>query len=131
MKTKYRISVILLSLSATAPVLADSIYDKCIDEVGTQHPEDTACGAAYLERIERKLNEVWQVTYGKFTGKAKNDLLLEQRAWIAYKDKSCELYRNDIFGTLGERIRYYGCRGAVIEDRVKELERYADTMDGY
>ncbi len=75
-----------------------------------------------LDRREAALNAVWKAAYADLDADAKKALLDEQRAWIAFKDKSCAAWTTGYFGREGQVIHFYTCRGAVIDERIDYLE---------
>lgn len=108
-------------LLLAAPAHADPDYDKCMESAVT-NPDFSACGSAMLDRREAALNAVWKAAYADLDADAKKALLDEQRAWIAFKDKSCAAWTTGYFGREGQVIHFYTCRGAVIDERIDYLE---------
>ncbi|MCL2161925.1 MAG: DUF1311 domain-containing protein [Betaproteobacteria bacterium] len=125
MKTLAFVIGLLFAALAAPPAWADALYDKCANTVG---PKD-ACPYEWHVRADRKLNEVWKSFYRSAEGQTKSDLLAEQRAWNAYKEKSCNFLRNDEWGRVGEVYHYHFCRIKVIEDRIQELQSYFSPSD--
>lgn len=132
-----RITLSALSMLALAaglgtapPALAqdeqEPEYGKCLDRA-TTNPQFSACGSALLERREAALNRVWKSTYASLDAAAKKALLDEQRAWIAYKNKSCSAFTTGYFGREGQVIHFYNCRSGVIYARIAYLK---DLVDG-
>lgn len=101
-------------------------YSRCLDRA-TTNPQFSACGGALLERREAALNRIWKSTYASLDTAAKKALLDEQRAWIAYKDKSCSAFTTGYFGREGQVIHFYNCRAGVIDARIAYLK---DLVDG-
>jgi len=113
------IGLLFVTLVAS-PAWADALYDKCAN---TEGPKDV-CTYEWHVRADSKLNEVWKSLYKNAEGQTKSDLLAEQRAWNAYKEKSCNFLRNGEWGQVGEARHYHLCRVKVIEDRIHELQSY-------
>jgi uncharacterized protein YecT (DUF1311 family) len=113
-----------LALAATvafaAPAQADEAYDACVDKART-NADFSACGNAMLERREAELNRVWKEVNRDLDAGVKKALLEEQRAWIAFKDKSCLPWTTGHFGREGQVIHFYTCRGEVIDARIGYL----------
>ncbi|MBV8794266.1 MAG: DUF1311 domain-containing protein [Hyphomicrobiales bacterium] len=99
---------------------ADEAYDACMKKAVT-NADFSECGGAYVKRADDALNAAWKQTYKLASGQTAKDLLAEEQAWIAYKEKSCLFYANSESGRQGQVIDFPGCRGAVIEQRTKEL----------
>ena len=110
--------------SAESHAQADEIYSKCMDDSDDTNLAWDACGFEWQGRVDHKLNEVWKTLYKNVKGKTKSDLLAEQRAWNAYKEKSCNFYRYGELGREGAVLDYHFCRVKVIEDRIRELQSY-------
>lgn len=113
----------LLALAGAA--VADDAYDKCIETSDGSNPAWSKCGAALLEREDVRLNEAWKRVFAQFDGRVRNELQEEQRAWIAFKEKSCLFFANGGFGREGQVLAFPTCRARIIAARTEELEEYA------
>jgi uncharacterized protein YecT (DUF1311 family) len=111
------LSLLLIGASAAR---ADEAYDACM-KTATSNVDFSQCGGAYVKRADDALNAAWKQTYKFATGQTAKDLLAEEQAWIAYKEKSCLLYANGERGREGEVIAFPACRGQVLEQRTKDL----------
>jgi uncharacterized protein YecT (DUF1311 family) len=109
----------LLLIGASA-ARADGAYDACVQKANT-NVDFSECGQAYLKRADDALNAAWKETYRLASDQTAKDLLAEEQAWIAYKEKSCLLYANGERGREGQVISFPACRGQVIEQRTKDL----------
>jgi uncharacterized protein YecT (DUF1311 family) len=108
----------------------DEQYDHCIDaNPNADNKEWTKCGVDFVDREEDRLTTTWKRVFGSTSGKTRGDLLAEQRAWIAFKEKSCLFYANGDFGREGMVLHFYACRGAVIADRRHALEAYGSFFN--
>lgn len=108
-------------LSAAPPSAADA-YTQCINGTST-NPEWAACGEAYLRRLDADLNEAWKKANASLYDEASRaQLLREQRAWLKFRDASCQFYANGSFGREGAVLHFYGCRAGVVEARVSDLD---------
>jgi uncharacterized protein YecT (DUF1311 family) len=99
---------------------ADAVYDACMKTANSNVDFDE-CGKAYLKRADDALNAAWKQIYRLASGQTAKDLLAEEQAWIAYKEKSCLFYANGESGREGQVISFPQCRGGVIEQRTKDL----------
>ncbi|HUZ33502.1 MAG TPA: lysozyme inhibitor LprI family protein [Xanthobacteraceae bacterium] len=108
----------------SAPALTVIEYDQCIDKPHATNADWQKCGMEFVRREEDGLNATWKRVYGNTSGQTKIDLLTEERAWIAFKDKSCRFYASDDWGREGSVLHFYTCRGGVIADRQHALEAY-------
>jgi len=111
------LSLFLLGAGAAR---ADAVYEACMRR-RIRTPDFDECGRAYLKRADDALNVAWKETYPLATGQTAKDLLAEEQAWIAYKEKSCLFYANGDKGREGQVIAFPARRGEVIEQRTKEL----------
>jgi uncharacterized protein YecT (DUF1311 family) len=111
------LSLLLIGASAAR---ADAVYDACMKTANSNF-DFSECGKAYLKRADDALNAAWKETYRLASDQTAKDLLAEEQAWIAYKEKSCLLYANGERGREGEVIAFPACRGQVIEERTKDL----------
>jgi uncharacterized protein YecT (DUF1311 family) len=111
------LSLLLIGASAAR---ADAVYDACMKTANSNF-DFSECGKAYLKRADDALNATWKETYRLASDQTTKDLLAEEQAWIAYKEKSCLLYANGERGREGEVIAFPACRGQVIEQRTKDL----------
>ncbi len=109
----------LLVIGADA-AQADGAYDSCVKTAKT-NVDFGECGKAYLKRADDALNAAWKETYRLASDQTAKDLLAEEQAWIAYKEKSCLLYANGERGREDQVIAFPACRGQVIEQRTKDL----------
>jgi uncharacterized protein YecT (DUF1311 family) len=99
---------------------ADAAFDACMKAAST-NVDFGECGGSYMKRADDALNAAWKKVYPLANGQSAKDLLAEEQAWIAYKDKSCLLYANGENGREGQVISYPACRAGVIEARARDL----------
>lgn len=113
-----------LLLLAAAPALADDAYDRCMDASDGSNPAWAACGDELVRREDARLNATWKRVFAETGDQTKKDLLAEQRAWNAFKERSCKFYANGEWGREGSVVHFMLCRAAVIAARTKDLEDY-------
>lgn len=118
-----------LSCLVAPAARADSRYDACVDAAGAVMPDLGDCGAAWVEREDRRLNAAWTILMTKVDADTKASLLAEQRAWIAFKDKACEFYVTGDYGQNGQMLDYPACRAEVIAQRTAALKAYGQSID--
>ena len=114
----------------TMPALADSRYDKCMDQSDGSNVAWGQCGGDWLKRADASLNQVWKKVYGSSEGQTKSDLLAEQRLWNSYKESSCSFYANGDWGREGQVLHFATCRAGIIESRTKQLREYGEFISG-
>jgi Uncharacterized protein conserved in bacteria len=118
--TRLAAAVLLWGLAAGSG-LADPTYDSCVN-AASSNADWSRCGGEFVQREDDKLNTVWKRVYALTDGQSKTDLLAEQRAWVAFKDKACQLYANGDYGREGQVLSYPSCLADVIADRTRQLE---------
>jgi len=120
-------SAAVLALSLATPALADQAYDACVSK-GQTDADYRECGGAWLERADADLNKMWKALHEITTPDTGKALLEEQRAWNAYKEKSCLFWASGEYGTMGSALSFPACRAAVIEARTTALGEYLDEL---
>jgi uncharacterized protein YecT (DUF1311 family) len=113
-----------LLLSLTGPATADDEYDRCINASDGTNTAWSTCGSELLKREDDKLNTTWKRVYEGLPVQTKADLLEEQRAWNAFKEKSCLFYANGDWGREGQVLHFPNCRASLIAERTATLEAY-------
>ena len=113
--------------SFTAPALADETYDACVQK-GMTDADYGDCGSAWLQRADAELNQMWHALREMMSEETKKVVLEEQRAWNAYKEKSCLFWASGEYGTMGSVLSYPPCRAGVIEARTAQLGQYLDDL---
>ena len=116
-------------VAMAAPAVADDAeYRKCSEKSDGTNVAYNACGDALLKRDDDRLNAAWKTALAAMPGDDSHKALVEeQRAWNAYKEKSCMIYATSDFGREGNVINYPTCRADVIEARTKYLKALKDN----
>jgi uncharacterized protein YecT (DUF1311 family) len=115
-------SLLRASPAAADPPIGDSAYDQCINNTST-NLEWGACGSAYLDRLDTSLNDAWKRAMASLDDKQSRDqLLAEQRAWLKFRDASCQVYANGSFGREGQVLHFILCRAGIISARISDLK---------
>lgn len=112
-----------------APTLAaEEAYTRCIDSSST-NTAWSECGGQWIAREEQRLNATWVRVFPKLAPEARKALRETQRAWITFKEKSCQHYLTGEYGREGQVLHYPSCRGAVIAARRRDLEALEKFLD--
>ena len=108
---------------------ADPEHDRCIDEAHT-NSEFRDCGFAWIDREDDRLNAAWRELLPRFEGmdQERAALVAEQRAWIAFKDQSCDFFWSEAWGSIGRDTWYAPCRAGVIATRTAQLRELARQL---
>lgn len=115
------VGLLAAAVSSATPTSPGDAYSQCIGQ-SSSNAEFAECGEVYLRRLEVALKMAWNKAYGSLDDKqSRSQLLQEQRAWIAFKDKSCRFWTNSSAGREGQALHFYGCRGAIVEARISDL----------
>jgi len=101
----------------------------CIEHSDGTNTAWAICGGAEVERQEQRLNAAWKRVSPMLDPQSRADLLVEQRAWISFKDKSCLYLANGQRGRQGQVLEFPACRAAVIAERADELESLAQDLE--
>ncbi len=113
----------------SAPARADYLqYQKCVGAGAATNAAWSECGAAWIERADAALNATWKELRSVLAGETAQAMLEEQRAWNAYKEKSCMFWASGEYGREGQVISYPACRAEVIEERTARLKLYLDRV---
>lgn len=119
----------LLVLPAHAEAESDAEYDACVEQADAVMPEYGECGGAFLDRKDERLDRILQAVMEAIGENSKEPLRDEQRAWLAYRNKTCLFYLNEMaYGQNGRYLSYYACRVAVIHSRIDALEDVLTTL---
>ena len=115
--------LIVLALQLLAlPARADDAYDACLREADASMREMGDCGGAWIEREDARLNAAWQALLAELPEESQPMLRDEQRAWLAYRDRSCLFYLDPAaYGSIGRHLSYPSCRAFVIAQRTQAL----------
>jgi uncharacterized protein YecT (DUF1311 family) len=94
--------------------------------------EQAICGAYALVQADMKLNDLYVRLGAQLASpRARHELVAAQRAWIAYRDKTCAFeadgYRNgqDFSGVV------MSCKARHTEQRTAHLAQFLDCGDSY
>ncbi|HEY9853961.1 MAG TPA: lysozyme inhibitor LprI family protein [Leptolyngbyaceae cyanobacterium] len=91
--------------------------------------EMNACAGIAYQNADRKLNQVYQQLLPKLSTSRKQKLITAQRAWIRFRDSSCDFERSEVAGGSMEPMMYSNCMASVTEERIQDLERYLELAD--
>ena len=107
-----------------APKGISEAFYACIDKADYDTIAVAACLSAEAGVQDARLNRSYQTLLGKLDGKAKEQLVASERAWLAFHDKSSglesTLYGSEIIANLEVAQR----------DMFRKCER-ANTLDTY
>jgi uncharacterized protein YecT (DUF1311 family) len=125
---------LLLALALLPPLLvqparADGKYDACIQRDDATMQDMGECGGAWIDREDARLNVAWKKLIAAISAGSKPALLDEQRAWLAFRDKSCLAFLDAAeYGQNGRYLSYPACRAAIIEQRTATLKSFVAAI---
>ncbi len=112
---------------------ADAEYERCID-ANTDYvdAEYGRCTQRRIDRADERLNARWEELMGLVGRDSElgQNLVSEERAWIAYKDAACGIYMVEGAGTADRFLFYTSCKLKIIEDRVTALDEIIEYVRG-
>lgn len=108
---------------------AEAPLADCIEHSDGTNTAWAVCGGAEVERQEQRLNAAWAKASAQLDPKSRADLLVEQRAWVSFKDKSCLYFANGQWGRQGQVLEFPACRAAIVAERAQYLESLAHDPD--
>lgn len=115
-----------LAIAATAHARTTAWH--CELRVGGTNTEWGECTAKEVRSQENRLNRAWKKLLPLLDEKSRTDMIAEERAWAAFKDKSCVFYANGEWGREGEVVHFGYCRAAVVSKRADDLEDLIDDV---
>jgi len=153
MKSRFKM-IILVRIASLAVLItllvmgrlavADEIYDACVSEAETGLYAG-ACAGSYYERLDGRLDRLWQKLLARYTQEEdgetleEHDLIVlehlrdEQEKWEAYRKTACSFHAATyqiegtsirIFGSMGTQYSFPACHGRIIEQRIEILRRH-------
>jgi uncharacterized protein YecT (DUF1311 family) len=116
------IAVLLLGLSL-ARVAAAQTWD-CDALEALPQQGINQCLAERHAFWDRILNNAYQQVIAEREGADEERLRVAQRAWITYRDATCDMEADAMRGGSGEAMLHWGCMARLTERRARDLETY-------
>jgi uncharacterized protein YecT (DUF1311 family) len=114
-------------LASATPASADDAYSYCLD-ISSTSLEWGECGEALLERLDAALNTAWRGAKASVDQQTQKDLLVEQRAWLKFRDSSCRFWANGSFGRDGQVLHFIQCRAEITKTRISDLNEISEFL---
>lgn len=90
-------------------------------------PEMIRCGYYYQVGEDIKLNRAYQALLKKLDNKAaKSKLVKAQRAWLLFRDATCEYESDGMSGGSGRHVLYNACLANMHHERTLKLKEYLE-----
>lgn len=97
---------------------------------GTGQADLDACAAADLKRADAAMNAAYATLLKGIGPKAQQGLKEAQRAWLLYRDRSCDLEASGTEGGSAQPMVRAGCLAALTEERTRRLKGYLSCQEG-
>ena len=124
------LACLLTTLTGATPASADTAYSRCVDGTSS-NVEWAGCGQHFLDRLDVALNAAWKTAHASIDVRSRRDLLREQRAWLKFREQSCEFWANGSYGREGEVLHFFTCRAAITEARISDLNGISRFMQDH
>ncbi|MBD9502694.1 DUF1311 domain-containing protein [Pseudomonas sp. PDM23] len=119
---------LLLSTSLLAFAAAAQAADDCAD-AQTQAEINACTGAAY-KASDKRLNDLYGQYRQRLDAGQRKALTAAQKAWLNYRDLSCQFETAGAKGGSGYPMAYSNCLKAMTDNRIKELQALSDCQEG-
>lgn len=82
------------------------------------------CSGQQYQFWDGLLNNIYQQVIAERSPEAIDQLRVAQRAWITYRDNTCELEAARAAGGSSEPLMHFNCLVRLTERRTRDLENY-------
>lgn len=120
--------LLLLPASLLAFSAAAQAADDCAD-AQTQADINACTGSAY-KASDKRLNDLYGQYRQRLDAGQKKALTAAQKAWLNYRDLSCQFETSSVGGGSGYSMAYSNCLKAMTDNRIKELQTLSDCQAG-
>lgn len=97
---------------------------------GTSQGDLNTCADADLKRADAAMNAAYSKLMKRIGPKAQAGLKDAQRAWLPYRDRTCDLEALGTEGGSSQSMVRAGCLASVTEERTKRLTGYLACQEG-
>ena len=98
-------------------------FSSCMDDSGGVTASMLDCIGQENQRVDGELNALWQTELPKQDADFKDMLRASQRAWIAYRDATCDVEGAQYEGGSLAGVAYSDCHRQLTTDRLDWLSR--------
>ena len=115
-------SALLLGVAAGAAAesaawVGSKAFGRCVETAGGNDPRMTDCAREEFSRADTALNVAYAERLRASGGKLKETLRTSQRAWIAYRDATCQAEGAVYEGGTMEPLASVTCRARLTDER--------------
>ncbi|MDF3866908.1 lysozyme inhibitor LprI family protein [Pseudomonas denitrificans (nom. rej.)] len=118
-----------LLLSLPLLVLSAAVHADDCANAQTQGEINACTGAAY-KASDKRLNDLYGQYRQRLDAGQKKALTAAQKAWLNYRDLSCQFETAGAKGGSGYPMAYNNCLKAMTDNRIKELQVLSDCQEG-
>jgi uncharacterized protein YecT (DUF1311 family) len=119
----------------------DSTLQTCLAAAQTSM-DYSDCYTTAVNTADTMLNQQWRAVLARYTPQQAGDswpgqhaqltrvrarLVAEQRAWVAFKEASCQFYWEPAFGSMHRSIVGPSCRLEIYRSRIGQLQTILDA----
>jgi Uncharacterized protein conserved in bacteria len=119
---------LLLPLGLLALTTFAQAADDCAD-AQTQAAINACAGSAY-KASDKRLNDLYGQYRQRLDAGQKKALTAAQKAWLNYRDLSCQFEASGVEGGSGYPMAYSNCLKSMTDKRIKELQTLSDCQEG-
>lgn len=114
--------ILAIALVWSAPALAQTL--DCNDRTGLTQAGMTQCAGQDLAFWDGLLNNAYQQVIARLDAASEESLRAAQRAWITYRDLTCEMEQARYAGGSIAPMIGLSCQARLTERRARDLETY-------
>lgn len=97
---------------------------------GTRQADLDACAEADLKRADAAMNAAYSKLMKRIGPRAQAGLKEAQRAWLPYRDRTCDLEALGTEGGSAQPMVRAGCLAQVTGERTRRLTGYLSCQEG-
>lgn len=97
---------------------------------GTNQADLDACAEAGFKRADAAMNAAYGRLMKRIGPRAQLSLKEAQRAWLPYRDRTCDLEALGAEGGSAQPMVRAGCLAGLTEERTKRLSGYLACQEG-
>ena len=117
----------LLVAPVTVSAEPSAEYSACMDAAGGVTAGMLDCIGIENTRVDDELNAVWQAGFPEQSNAVREKLRTSQRAWIAYRDSTCDVDAAQYEGGSFASVAYADCHRQLTTDRLDWLMQTFET----
>ena len=92
--------------------------------------EMNQCAAADYAKVDRELNRSYDAYRARLGEEQKRQLREAQRAWIRFRDLSCQFESSAVKGGSAYPFILQSCLASMTRSRLRQLSELADCKEG-